>query len=79
LTNTPQNGSYAFYDPAQLGTVKDPEAVQRLVRLPALMETTAGISDIMVALIDCPMARIYPDFAKDSEARLSRATLVIPL
>ena len=49
--------------PARLGTVKDPEAVQRLVRLPALMETSAGIPGIMVALIDGPLARNHPDLA----------------
>jgi subtilisin family serine protease len=51
---------------ARVGTAQDPDAVLRLVRLSALMEMTAGIPDITVALIDGPVARDHPDLASEN-------------
>jgi hypothetical protein len=51
---------------ARTGTGQDPEGVLRIVRLPALMEISAGIPDITVALIDGPIARNHPDLASEN-------------
>jgi subtilisin family serine protease len=51
---------------AARGTGQDPEGVLRIVRLPALMEISAGIPDITVALIDGPIARNHPDLASEN-------------
>ena len=46
--------------------VRAPEAALQLVRLPALMDLSAGAPDIVVALIDGPVARNHPDLASEN-------------
>ena len=51
---------------ARAETGHNSEASLRLVRLPALMDISAGARDVMVALIDGPIARNHPDIANDN-------------
>jgi subtilisin family serine protease len=47
-------------------TGRNPEAALGLLRLQALMDISAGISDITVAMIDGPIARNHPDLAHEN-------------
>jgi subtilisin family serine protease len=44
----------------------DPEAALRLVRLPALMQSSAGAPSVAVGLIDGPIALNHPDLASEN-------------
>lgn len=57
-------------DPAE--TVWGPPAALRLVRLPALMDITAGARDVMVAVIDGPSALDHPEITVQNIRSLNK-------
>jgi subtilisin family serine protease len=52
---------HKIYLPERPETAWSPEAALRLVKLPLLMDITAGVPDVAVALVDGPIALDHPE------------------
>ena len=52
---------HKLYIPERPATAWSPEAALRLVKLPVLMDITAGVPDVAIALVDGPIALDHPE------------------